>query len=64
MTLEEKDPFITAYKKILSPSKTLCQKEFTHSGSTYGEIFELAAGLKKTLTRRGAEKICLPVHGK
>jgi acyl-coenzyme A synthetase/AMP-(fatty) acid ligase len=65
MTLEEKDPFITAYKKILSPSKTLCQKEFTHSGSTYGEIFELAAGLKKTLTRRGAEKsICLCTENK
>jgi len=65
MTLEEKDPFIPAYKKILSPSKTLCQKEFTYSGSTYGEIFELAAGLKKTLTRRGAEKsICLCTENK
>ena len=65
MTLEEKDPFITAYKKILSPSKTLCQKEFTYFGSTYGEIFALAAGLKKTLTRRGAEKsVCLCTENK
>ncbi len=65
MTQEEKDPFITAYQKILAPSKTLCQKEFTYSGSTYGEIFELAAGLKKTLTRRGAEKsVCLCTENK
>jgi len=65
MTQEEKDPFITAYQKILAPSKTLCQKEFTYSGSTYGEIFELAAGLKKALTRRGAEKsVCLCTENK
>lgn len=65
MTLEEKDPFIPAYKKILCPSKTLCQKEFTYSGPTYGEIFELAAGLKKALTRRGAEKsVCLCTENK
>jgi acyl-coenzyme A synthetase/AMP-(fatty) acid ligase len=65
MTLEEKAPFIAAYKKILTPSKTLCQKEFTYSGDTYGEIFELAAGLKKTLTRRGVEKsVCLCTENK
>lgn len=60
MAEEEKDHFINLYKKILAPSKTLCQKEFTFSGYSYGEIFELAAGLKKTLTRRGGEKtLCL-----
>jgi acyl-coenzyme A synthetase/AMP-(fatty) acid ligase len=65
MAIEEKDHFITAYKKILVPSKTLCRKEFTYSGYTYGEIFELAAGLKKTLTRRGAEKsVCLCTENK
>ena len=60
MAEEEKDHFINLYKKILVPSKTLCQKEFTFSGYSYGEIFELAAGLKKTLTRRDGEKtLCL-----
>jgi hypothetical protein len=53
MAIEEKDHFITDYKKILVGSKTLYQKEFTYSGHTYGEIFELAAGIRKTLTRRG-----------
>ena len=48
---EEKDPFATAYRKIFAPSKALLQKEFTHAGFTYGEIFELAAGLKKSLAR-------------
>ncbi|PKN51701.1 MAG: hypothetical protein CVU55_10715 [Deltaproteobacteria bacterium HGW-Deltaproteobacteria-13] len=54
------DPFINLYKKILTPSKTVCQKEFTFSGYSYGDVFELAAGLKKTLARRGGEKVlCL-----
>ncbi|MDD4861013.1 MAG: hypothetical protein PHI33_02800, partial [Smithellaceae bacterium] len=65
MTLEEKDPFIAAYKKILSPSKTLFQKEYTYLGDTYGELFALAAGLKKTLARRGPEKsVCLCTENK
>ncbi len=65
MTIETKDPFLGAYKNILAPSKTLCQKEFTYGGYTYGEIFELAAGLKKTLTRRGTEKsVCLCTENK
>src|SRR5512145_433485 len=65
MPIEEKDYFITACKKILAPSKNLRQKEFTYSGQTYGEIFELAAGLKKTLGRRGAGKsVCLCTENK
>jgi acyl-coenzyme A synthetase/AMP-(fatty) acid ligase len=57
--------FINSYKKILAPSKTLCQKDFTFSGYSYGEIFELAAGLKKTLSRRGEEKtLCLCTENK
>ena len=65
MPTEEKDHFIAACKRIFTPSKTLCQKEFTHSGHTYGEIFSLAAGLRKTLTRRGAEKsVCLCTENK
>lgn len=65
MTIETKDPFLSAYKNILAPSKRLCQKEFTYGGYTYGEIFELAAGLKKTLTRRGTEKsVCLCTENK
>lgn len=64
MTLE-KSPFVNAYPKILTPSKTLCRKEFTYSGHTYGEIYELAAGLKKTLSRRGTEKaVCLCTENK
>lgn len=65
MTIEEKSPFAAAYLKILTPSKTLCRKEFTYSGHTYGEIYELAAGLKKTLTRRGTGKaVCLCTENK
>lgn len=65
MTTEIKDHFISSYKNILAPSKTLCQKEFIYGGYTYGEIFELAAGLKKTLARRGPEKsVCLCTENK
>ena len=56
----KKDSFINLYKKILAPSKAVCQKDFTFSGYSYGDVFELAAGLKKTLARRGTEKtLCL-----
>ncbi|MEN6637716.1 MAG: class I adenylate-forming enzyme family protein [Smithella sp.] len=65
MAIEEKSPFAAAYLKILTPSKTLCRKEFTYSGHTYGEIYELAAGLRKTLIKRGAEKtVCLCTENK
>src|ERR1035437_3445500 len=61
----KKDHFINSYKKILAPSKTICQKDFILSGYSYGEIFELAAGLKKTLSRRGEEKtLCLCTENK
>lgn len=60
MTDIKDDSFINLYKKILTPSKTVCQKEFTFSGYSYGDVFELAAGLKKNLARRGGEKVlCL-----
>jgi acyl-coenzyme A synthetase/AMP-(fatty) acid ligase len=65
MTAEEKDPFISACKRILTPTKALCQKEFIHSGATYGDVYALAAGFKKTLGRRGAEKsVCLCTENK
>lgn len=65
MTIKEKNSFISAYKKMLLPSKSLYRKEFTYSGHTYGEIYELAAGLKKTLIRRGTEKsVCLCTENK
>lgn len=65
MTMENIDLFSAACKKILSPSKTLCQKEYIYSGATYGEVLELAAGLKQTLTRRGAQKsVCLCTENK
>ena len=57
--------FINSYKKILAPSKTLCQKDFTFSGYSYGEIFELAAGLKKTLSKHSEENaLCLCTENK
>ena len=52
----KKDSFINLYKKILAPSKAACRKDFTFSGYSYGDVFELAAGLKKTLARRGTGK--------
>jgi acyl-coenzyme A synthetase/AMP-(fatty) acid ligase len=56
----QKDHFTSLYNKILAPSKTLCHKDFTLSGYSYGEVFELAAGIKKILSRRGGEKtLCL-----
>jgi acyl-coenzyme A synthetase/AMP-(fatty) acid ligase len=56
----QKDHFTSLYKKILAPSKTLCQKDFIYSGYSYGEVFDLAAGIRKTLSRRGGEKtLCL-----
>jgi acyl-coenzyme A synthetase/AMP-(fatty) acid ligase len=65
MAETEKDHFTTLYKKLMTPTKTLCAREFTFSGYTYGEVFELAAGLKKTLTRRGAKKVlCLCTENK
>jgi acyl-coenzyme A synthetase/AMP-(fatty) acid ligase len=60
MTNVQKYQFDSLYKKILAPSKTLCQKEFTYSGYSYGEVFELASGIKKILSNRGGEKtLCL-----
>ncbi|MCX5850050.1 MAG: fatty acid--CoA ligase family protein [Deltaproteobacteria bacterium] len=56
----KKDKFISLYEKFLEPSKTVFRKEFTFSGYNYGDVFELAAGLKKTLARRGEDKtLCL-----
>jgi acyl-coenzyme A synthetase/AMP-(fatty) acid ligase len=60
MTDAKKDTFIGLYEKILTPSKNVCRKEFTFSGYSYGDVLELAAGLKKNLARRGGEKsLCL-----
>jgi len=61
----QKDPFNSLYKKILLPSQTLCRKEFTYSGYSYGELFELAAGIRKTLSKRGPERtLCLCTENK
>jgi acyl-coenzyme A synthetase/AMP-(fatty) acid ligase len=60
MAEAQRDSFINLYKKILAPSKTVLQKDFTFSGYSYNDVFELAAGLKKTLARLGTEKtLCL-----
>jgi len=56
----QKDHFTSLYNKILAPPKTLCQKDYTLFGYSYGEVFELAAGIKEILSRRGGEKtLCL-----
>jgi acyl-coenzyme A synthetase/AMP-(fatty) acid ligase len=56
----KKDCFINLYEKILTPSKTMCEKDFTYSGCSYGDVFALAAGLKKRLVRyRGEKNLCL-----
>jgi acyl-coenzyme A synthetase/AMP-(fatty) acid ligase len=61
MTNTKKNSFINLYKKILSPSKSICRKDFIFSGYSYGDVFELAAGLKKTLVarRRSEKTLCL-----
>ncbi len=56
----KKDFFFNLYKKIFVPSKAVCQKDFTFSGYSYRDVFELAAGIKKTMARHGKEKtLCL-----
>ncbi|MEN6373265.1 MAG: class I adenylate-forming enzyme family protein [Smithella sp.] len=60
-----KDQFQSMYQEILAPSETLCEKEFIHSGYSYGDVFELAAGIGKTLSRRNRDKnICLCTENK
>jgi acyl-coenzyme A synthetase/AMP-(fatty) acid ligase len=55
-----KDKFSSSYNKLLVSSKTLFEKDFTYSGYSYGEIFELASGIKKTLSRSSGEKtLCI-----
>lgn len=61
----QKDRFNSLYKKFLAPSKNLCLREFTYSGSSYGEIFELAAGIRKILFRCGKERtLCVCTENK
>jgi len=61
----QKNQFIDPYKKILAPSKALCEKEFIRSAYSYGDIFELAAGISKTLSRHSGEKnLCLCTENK
>lgn len=56
----KENSFISLYKNVLAPSKTVYQKEFIFSGCSYGDVFELAAGLKKILPQSGPEKVlCL-----
>lgn len=60
MTDFKKDSFINLYHKLLALSEATCRKEFTFSGYSYGDVFALAAGLKKNMARRGKENIlCL-----
>lgn len=60
MTDLKKDAFINLYNKLLAPSEATNRKEFTFSGYSYGDVYALAAGLKKNMARRGKENIlCL-----
>lgn len=60
MTEVQKNKFINYYKTILTPSADLCRQDFTFSGYSYGEVFELAAGIKKMRASRGRDKtLCL-----
>lgn len=65
MTDVKKDSFIKLYEKFLTPSKSVCRKEFTFSGYSYGDVYALAAGIKKTLSRRDGKKtLCLCTENK
>lgn len=60
MTQAKKDPFVGLYKKMLELSPSVCRKDFTFGGYSYGDVLALAAGLKKILDRRSGKKnICL-----
>ncbi len=60
MTDFKKDIFRSACQQMLAPSKTVCRKDFTLSGYSYGDVFALAAGLQKTLSGCSGEKnLCL-----
>lgn len=60
-----KDQFSGLYKEILNPSRSLLKKDFLYSTYSYGDIFELAAGLGKTLSHCGREKtVCLCTENK
>lgn len=56
----QKEHFYNSYKNILMPSPSLYRKEFTYSGYSYREVFELAAGIRKTLRKQRKETtLCL-----
>jgi len=60
MIVVKRDSFISLYENLPVLSKNAARKEYTFSGYSYGDIFELAAGLKKTMVRRSGEKnLCL-----
>ncbi len=57
--------FQSMYKEILTPSEALGEKDFIHSAYSYGDIFELAAGISKALSRQSGEKtVCLCTENK
>jgi acyl-coenzyme A synthetase/AMP-(fatty) acid ligase len=65
MTAVKKKPFDVLYKNIPALSGKVSRKEFTLSGYTYGDVFALAAGLRKTLSKTaGGKLICLGTANK
>jgi len=62
---DNKDHFTSLYLKLLTPAKTLRRREFTYAGYSYGEVFELAAGIKKMFSERsGGKNLCLATENK
>lgn len=60
MTRDNKNSFLKLCHDMLSPSSSLNAREFTRSGYTYGDIFQLAAGIKKNLrTEKNQPTLCL-----
>lgn len=61
----QKEQFNSLYKGFLNPSKALCDKEFIYSGYSYGDVFELAAGIRKACSHRSSETtLCLCTENK
>lgn len=57
--------FESSYKKITRLSKNIRRNEFTYSGYSYGEVFDLAAGIQHALSKqRGEKTLCLATENK
>lgn len=56
----KRESFISLYENFPILSKNVTRKEYTFSGYSYGDVLELAAGLKEIMARRSGKKVlCL-----